>query len=418
MMGARSGQSGQEVIAALDRHDQRRRCGVPTVSVLVGPPASTLRMVRQWADAVSRSTVLVCPEERDPASVVIPWAHEVAKNHALGAAAVRWLARRLDRAAGSLERSLRLMTPHEVAMFLDSALPLGSETPAERVGRRLIEWAAASTRFGRSGIAADLDVLLEGRGRPWIRVFGAMGELVPHECLPVLALSSAEQDVTGLAGIARLLAELAVTQPGAALALMVNQALFDSYLAHAPRSRAKALLRESVISLPRPDLLAAADSVLKPVESQEFTGDDLVVNDLESGILDLQSSEPGPNDDQARSAAERFLFESLESVAGTAGLFELNATLDFHFGSNRWIEVDLLARSLKLAVEVDGYHHFQDPEAFRRDRRKDLELQKHGYLVVRVLADDVVERLEEVMATIVSAVAFRRAEPIRLEAKS
>ena len=59
---------------------------------------------------------------------------------------------------------------------------------------------------------------------------------------------------------------------------------------------------------------------------------------------------------------------------------------------------------------------FTDPEAFRRDRRKDLELQKQGYLVVRVLAEDVVERLEEVMDTILAAVAFRRAAAIHLGA--
>ena len=43
-----------------------------------------------------------------------------------------------------------------------------------------------------------------------------------------------------------------------------------------------------------------------------------------------------------------------------------------------------------LAVEIDGYYHFQDADAYRRDRRKDLELQKRGFLVVRVLAEDVV----------------------------
>ena len=64
---------------------------------------------------------------------------------------------------------------------------------------------------------------------------------------------------------------------------------------------------------------------------------------------------------------------------------------------------------MKLVVELDGYHHFQDPEAFRRDRRKDLELQKRGYLVVRILAADVVKRLEDLMDTILKAVAFRRA---------
>ncbi len=92
----------------------------------------------------------------------------------------------------------------------------------------------------------------------------------------------------------------------------------------------------------------------------------------------------------------------------TAGLFELNATLDFPFGAGRPIEVDLLARSLKLVIEIDGYYHFQDPEAYRRDRRKDLELQKRGYLVLRILADDVVERLEELLETVLSAVAFCR----------
>ena len=92
----------------------------------------------------------------------------------------------------------------------------------------------------------------------------------------------------------------------------------------------------------------------------------------------------------------------------TAGLFELNATLDFPFGAGRPIEIDLLARSIKLVIEIDGYYHFQDPEAYRRDRRKDLELQKRGYLVLRILADDVVERLEELLETAQSAVAYCR----------
>ncbi len=123
------------------------------------------------------------------------------------------------------------------------------------------------------------------------------------------------------------------------------------------------------------------------------------------------------DDDDAARAAERFLFERLESFPETAGLFELNGALDFRFGPTRWIEVDLVARSLKLAVEVDGYHHFLDPEAYRRDRRKDLELRKHGYLVVRVLADDVVERFEDVRNTILAAVAFRREASLDLEVK-
>ena len=83
--------------------------------------------------------------------------------------------------------------------------------------------------------------------RPWAIWFRS-------EFLPVLVLSPAEQNVAGLERIARLLAELAVAQPGVALALLVEQGLFDSYVALAPASRAKSLLRESVITLPWPEL--------------------------------------------------------------------------------------------------------------------------------------------------------------------
>ena len=70
--------------------------------------------------------------------------------------------------------------------------------------------------------------------------------------------------------------------------------------------------------------------------------------------------------------------------------------------------MDFLSHRLKVAIEVDGYYHFQDEEAYRRDRRKDLALQRHGYLVLRFLASDVVARLEEIRDTILEVVSFRR----------
>ncbi len=65
-----------------------------------------------------------------------------------------------------------------------------------------------------------------------------------------------------------------------------------------------------------------------------------------------------------------------------------------------------MSRELKLAIEIDGYFHFQDESAYRRDRRKDLALQKHGYLVLRCLADDIVARFEEILDAILEAVRF------------
>ncbi len=59
-------------------------------------------------------------------------------------------------------------------------------------------------------------------------------------------------------------------------------------------------------------------------------------------------------------------------------------------------------------VEVDGRYYHLTPERYRADRRKDWLYQRHGYLVLRVLAEDVVEDLEAIVATVAEAVAFRR----------
>ena len=418
-MPARDGQTREAVAAALDRHDQRRQANVPTISVLVGPVVASQRLFLPWAESRSGPVVNIRLEQPNPRAVVVRWVDELVKNCDLADAAIQWLAQRLNRNAQVLERSLRLMTLHELEKFLESCLSLGSGTVVEIVGRRLIECMATGTGPRAPDFADSLDWSLEGHGRPWIRLYGALGELVDRDCLPVVVVSLTEPNLTGLEAIARLLANLATTQPRTGLALMVDPALFDSFIALAPASRAKALLLESIVTLSRERLSVTVGPVLSshPATESTSTRDDLMAQSPESGIGDLDALQLfSDDDDEARSAAERFLFERLESAADTTGLFELNATLNFHFGSSRWIEVDLTARSLKLAIEVDGYHHFHDPEAFRRDRRKDLELQKHGNLVMRVLAEDVVERLEEVMDTVVTAVAFRRAAVLHLGA--
>src|SRR5207244_11317535 len=124
-------------------------------------------------------------------------------------AAIAGLARRLDQPAGSLCRSLRAMTIHDVVRFFDAAVPLVSETGVERVARRLIELAAEGRRGSAPGLAPELNALLDGHGRPWIRVLKALGELVPQERLPVLFLAPAAgaHERTRLDGLARPPAE-------------------------------------------------------------------------------------------------------------------------------------------------------------------------------------------------------------------
>ena len=67
------------------------------------------------------------------------------------------------------------------------------------------------------------------------------------------------------------------------------------------------------------------------------------------------------------------------------------------------MEVDLLFAAGKIVIEVDGPHHLSDPEAYRRDRRKDLLLQERGYCVVRFLAEDVGKYLDHVLDTVLRA---------------
>ena len=308
------------------------------------------------------------------------------------------------------------MTRHELDLFFESVLPIDAEPEVNRVCRYLIECNEGSAAVNPVIPAADLDGLLEGLGPPWIRVFRMIGQLIPGERLPLLAVSLDEPSLPKLERLARLLAEMAAAQPRIGLALLVEPDVFADYSARAPASRARSLLHDSVVRWSRPEINGVVQSppmAANPVEpagaatecSPQFVASQ--ESESENAELALEATDGG--DDPARSAAERYLFDILESGGETRGLFELNGTLDFAFGPNRLIEVDLVARSLKLAIEVDGYHHFHDPEAFRRDRRKDLELQKHGYLVARILAEDVVERLEDVIKTIESAVAFRRA---------
>jgi very-short-patch-repair endonuclease len=110
---------------------------------------------------------------------------------------------------------------------------------------------------------------------------------------------------------------------------------------------------------------------------------------------------------RARSEAEQRLYELLQEDPVTRGLFELNVQMPFSFGARR-AEIDLACVELRVAVEIDGFYHFQEFDAYRRDRRKDVLLQHQGYLVSRHLADDVMEKPRDVVRTIRELVKRRR----------
>lgn len=112
--------------------------------------------------------------------------------------------------------------------------------------------------------------------------------------------------------------------------------------------------------------------------------------------------------DRARSATEAFLFRRLETLPDTKGRFRLNEKLPIAFDPAGSLEVNLLCPEPRLAIELDGSQHLADPEAYRRDRRKDQLLQENGYFILRFLAEDVGKELDRVLDTILRVLSRGR----------
>jgi very-short-patch-repair endonuclease len=97
-----------------------------------------------------------------------------------------------------------------------------------------------------------------------------------------------------------------------------------------------------------------------------------------------------------RSEAERTLLELIRR----AGLPEpeTNARIAGY-------EVDFVWRERKLVVEVDGYAFHSMRSSFERDRRRDAELTRKGWRVIRITWRQLTEEPVAVAATLATALA-------------
>jgi superfamily II DNA or RNA helicase/very-short-patch-repair endonuclease len=110
---------------------------------------------------------------------------------------------------------------------------------------------------------------------------------------------------------------------------------------------------------------------------------------------------------RARSASEAFLFRRLQTLPETKDRFRLNETLPILFDGSGQMEVDFFCPNAALVIELDGAQHLADAEAFRRDRRKDELLQRHGLFVLRFLAEDLGRNLDLVLDAILATLVHR-----------
>jgi len=438
----------------LQLHQLQRAAEIPTVSVLVGATSLGISVWRHWSIDCSRRALVTT--ETDLGRIVRKWIERVLEIDGLEDVALAWLAKSCGQRPSELKQSLSGKSEYERDLVLR---PLVDRSADPDVAK-LCKWLIERTQDAPPSDART--VLFSDREDAGVSELRIVNRMMGRDTAPTL-LVVAPEDRAGPSAwfdaAAEMLVTIAQAVPGLPVALAIPAHDFDRHIESAKESRAIAMLRETVLRL---DGLEAAairrhieeslgdvascvdDSIRRLVRdgcSEELTyafteaacallaGKDMPERLPDGHLAERAGTMAGEavrdgerlnkrnpdvpatrSDDEARSAAERFLFERLQSLPETSGLFELNGKLVADFGPTGKAEVDLLARRAELAIEIDGYYHFQDLDCYRRDRRKDVALQKLGYLVLRVLAEDVVMRLDATLDAIFDAVSFRQGD--------
>jgi very-short-patch-repair endonuclease len=339
----------------------------------------------------------------------------LARTRSLETDAADFLGAAAGLAPGELRSQLAGKTSHERDILLQELFPSIAGEDISAACRCLLQPPQVAHKSGE-----PLGAVLDACGQEPIRALMALHALIPTGAAPALLLSGTG---TGwLTRAARVATRLCDAAPPLVVALHTERTALDTYL-RGSESQSLALVREGLLVLEAPSAEELRRRLEKlGVQSPEALSDSLarlaadgvtdeVLARYGEAARELEASTRDPEAvDRARSSAERFLHSLLDSLPATQGLFALNERAEFRI-NHRPVEVDFLSRRLRVAIEVDGYYHFQSAEAYRRDRRKDLALQRHGYLVLRFLANDVVARLEEIRDTILEVVSLRREGP-------
>jgi very-short-patch-repair endonuclease len=290
----------------------------------------------------------------------------------------------------------------------DSSTLLSLSAPLHPVFAERLFCAGGDELRNATGLCAELlgwtnAPLMLDRFERWT----AYATIVPNENLPAVLLDGRAEFLEALEQGDRL------ATAGVPVALLATPARWRNFLAKGGWSRSDTRWRFA-------NPFTEADSSNGEAELREKATEDFVRSNTPAALPFLEKARAASGNEKrsspsgaARSAAEAFLYAVLDARSFTKGRFQLNAALDFSFGT-RAAEGDLTDAGSRLVIEIDGYHHFREPEAYRRDRRKDSLYQEHGWFVIRFLAEDVVREIEKVLLHIDYILARResvRAHP-------
>ena len=90
-----------------------------------------------------------------------------------------------------------------------------------------------------------------------------------------------------------------------------------------------------------------------------------------------------------------------QAVLTTGGVTGWVSNHPLRIGGDVVAYLDIAFPDVLLAIEIDGWAWHTDPERFQRDRKRQNALVAAGWTVLRFTWADLIERPEQVLATVV-----------------
>lgn len=369
-MLSNANQADAGITAILRQHHASRRLGIPTISTIVGPLPSLHALLigsNQSTDinisGSGNQVVLSDPNDWFPF-----WMERLLVNVELGSLLLQQLcehqASHILGSAGILE--LTLLAERKTIPNVGDLDLLVKKLYELAILKELISVDSVLDAIASTNDQSDSMLIIE--------FFVYLMTIVPESKRPSLVFMITESEHISV--VFKTAAQIALAIPTLPIVCCLDQSIWSIINQHYPCDRSFSIACENLI-------------FLSARESDDYSR-------LSSELIDSPFN----------SRQEQILYEHLQRIDETHDLFVPNADPGFKFG-NRAAEIDLLCEKLRIAVEIDGYHHFREPDRYRRDRRKDYLMQKHGYLVLRFLAEDVDTEIEPILSRILQAVRLR-----------
>lgn len=363
------------IAAQLELAWDERAQGHVVLGVLAGPPDRAAEHWRRWAARHRRFVLTTESAAREPALTELvaqaPWLRVLPEARA-------HLARVAELSQAELGAAISARGDTELARWLEE---LAGDDPLTTVAAWLVRSTRSSASTPAPVSAPALLAALEGLAAPvallwskpnadadWLdQALRTAGELALRAPALPIAVAAPRQVVE----------QVSQTLAGSALGSLVRRGRVDvdEEASPAPSGLGPQTPSNEAPHLGRAKPRRGGSATESPPGQRARPGAPSASQRTSAEVRGVPRSKP-----------EAALYNALENDPRTRGHFAMNQRVPLPGGLR---EIDLLAAPVRLAVEIDGWHHFREPAQYRRDRHKDVRLQRGDYFVMRFLAEDI-----------------------------